>query len=238
MLRVCCTIRIFLKYRYFDIFLILFLHKESRMMTMFLGVKSIFAFLFLSLSFNALGKESAAWIAENSEIVYFFSLECGACYKHEPYVSLLKLKTAKHASLYKIPLSTSTAKVAGKRLYFLLMLSQRNYNLTPLEVSRAAYSLLLDNPNTKVDDANEYKALLKKYGMQFSDFEFNKWWASSSVLINDSLQLENKANEEKGSVAPGDIRVVVEDKVYWFFLSEDKPLVIIKEIMELISDES
>ena len=205
---------------------------------MFRGVKSVLLFLSLTLSLNALGKENAAWIAEDNEIVYFFSLECGACYKHEPYVSLLKLKTASHTPLYKVPLENYADKGAGLRLYFLIMLSQDNYNLTPLEASRAAYSLLSDNPDTNVDNADDYKALLKKYGMHFSEFEFKKWWANSSTLINDSLQLANNTIEEKGSVEPGDIRVVVKGKVYWFFLSEDNPLAIVKEIMELTNNES
>lgn len=204
------------------------------------GIIRMIPFLILaSLSLSASGGENRKpWVSEGAEVIYFFSLHCGECYKNEPYFSLSKIKAQANATFVKVPLSMGGDAEAGARLHFLLSLSKARYNLTELERSRAGYSLLLETPSLSANDKNAYSTLFKEYGMQFSAFEFEKWWADSTLLMEDATTLTNLASEERGVVYPGDVRVYQNGKVSWFNLSGADKLSAVKDIIEAVNNEN
>lgn len=191
----------------------------------------------LSLSSNG-GENRKPWVSDGAEVIYFFSLHCGECYKNEPYFSLSKIKAQANATFVKVPLTMGGNAEAGARLHFLLSLSKARYDLTELERSRAGYSLLLESPSLHANDKNAYSALFREYGMQFSAFEFEKWWADSTLLMEDAAILADQAAEEKGVVNPGDVRVYKNGNVSWFNLSGNDKLSAVKGIIEAVDDEN
>lgn len=202
-------------------------------------IRMIPLLILASLSLTASGGENRKpWVSDSAEVIYFFSLHCGECYKNEPYFSLSKIKAQASATFVKVPLTMGGNAEAGARLHFLLSLSKARYDLTELERSRAGYSLLLETPSLRANDKNAYSALFREYGMRFSAFEFEKWWADSTLLMEDAAILADQASEEKGMVYPGDIRVYNNGKVSWFNLSGNDKLSAVKGIIEAVNDEN
>ncbi|MEG3764875.1 hypothetical protein [Alteromonas sp. 14N.309.X.WAT.G.H12] len=195
---------------------------------------SLFSFLLLSVpSFSY--ADDTSWFGGESELIYYFSFDCGLCYQNEPYYSLIKIKADPATTLIKVPVQATQRERAGARLQFLMALSKKHYKLSELERSRAGYSLLESHPELNPNDKEGYKRLFEDYGMQFSDFEFEKWWVDSSQLMADAEHLVALAERGEGQVLPGDVRVYKGGKTRWFSLYNEEPLPVVKAILKVIN---
>jgi thiol-disulfide isomerase/thioredoxin len=147
-----------------------------------------------------------------TEIVYFFTHHCEACYDISRALSLWANVSGK--KITRVPVIDGDDFIFGARMHFLLSVSKYKYDLTNYERHIAAYSLVV---NTKIEPKTDYEfaALLREHGMQFSPIEFLSWWNISTIMLHSSKEIVDEVSLKKSS--PPAVRVSRMGRVLWVY---------------------
>jgi hypothetical protein len=159
-----------------------------------------FISLFLSvmlLSSMVKADSHSLFFGDGKEVVVFLSFECDACYEASLFVSAWS-EIKKEVDVKYVPVFNSKQWQASARLYFLVELTKSSHSITRSKRLSTVFALV--RQEALVDDRQYMMTLLKKYGMEFTVYEFSQLWDASTIMMNSATEIINSVNLDHAEV--------------------------------------
>jgi hypothetical protein len=149
------------------------------------------------LSSIAKANSSAFFSGGGKEVIFFMSFDCGACYESSLLVSAWS-EINKDVDVKYIPIFNRKPWRASARLYFLVELTKSNHLITRSKRLSTVFSLA--RQEALLDDKQYMMTLLKKYGMEFTVYEFSQLWNASTIMMHSATEITNSINIDHAEV--------------------------------------
>lgn len=192
---------------------------------------ALLLFLLCCSGFAVKAEASPLFSVDEPEVVVFFSYHCGDCQVFHAYMSAWSHLNP-NVKVKRVPVFGSENDGQwrfGARLFFLLEQARDKFPLSTFERQQAAFNLtqqLKSYPTTPLG----FQAVLREYGLEFTNIEFIQWWRYSDVMMFSAEDILKEVNDETGgSRSPPFMRISVSEKSGPVYVFSDNPLIMIQE---------